>query len=347
MKNITLLKDLIKTPSFSGEENKTGDLIQEYFKEYGVKTQRWDNNIIAIHPDYDEKKKTVLLNSHHDTVKVNDGWTEDPFGAKMEGDTLYGLGSNDAGASLVSLIQTFIHYHNKTIPYNLVIAATGEEENFGPNGLASVLYNQLPKIDLGIIGEPTSLELGVAQKGLIVIDAQVKGKAGHAARNNGINAIYEALDDLTWIASYAFPKMSPHLGPTTIQATLINAGIQHNIIPDLCTYVIDARVNDCYSNEEVITILRDHLKAEIKPRSMRWQSKGIAMDHPIVKKAQSMGIRAMGSPTLSDQVHCNFPSVKIGPGDSNRSHTANEYIKLSEVKAGTQLYIDLLSDLEL
>ena len=337
--------DLLKTPSLSREEDKTGDIIQAYLNSKGVETSRVNNNIIGRNKFFDGSKKTILLNSHHDTVKVNSGWKEDPFGAKVDGDVLYGLGSNDAGASLVSLIGAFIHYYDQELPYNLVLAATAEEEIFGPKGLGSVLDTVLPEIHLGIIGEPTSLDMAVAEKGLLVIDGKTKGVAGHAARNTGVNAIYKCLRDIEWLKDFTFPKVSPHLGPVSMQVTQINAGYQHNVIPDECSFVIDIRVNDCYTNQEVVDTLRSNLMAEISPRSMRWQSRSIDINHPLVVKAQSQGINTFGSPTLSDQVHCTFPTVKIGPGDSNRSHTPDEYIKLSEIKAGVNTYVKLLENL--
>lgn len=347
MNHVDLLRDLIRTPSFSKEEDGTATIIETFFQNHKVKTSRYNNNIIAIHPHYDSARKTVMLNSHHDTVKVNKGWTKDPFGATLEDNVLYGLGSNDAGGCLVSLIWTFINFYNKPLPFNLILAATAEEEIFGPMGLSSVLREVLPEIHLGIIGEPTSLALGVAEKGLIVVDATVEGKAGHAARKTGINAINETIQDLAILKDFQFPKVSAHLGPVTMQVTQINAGYQHNIIPDECKYVIDIRVNEHYTNEEIIEILESELKANIKPRSLRWQSKGIDLFHPIVKCAEEIGIQPFGSPTLSDQMHCNFPTVKIGPGESSRSHTADEYILISEINQGVETYIALLENLKL
>ena len=346
MNHIDLLQSLIKTRSFSREEDGTASLIDDFLKSHGVSTSRHNNNIVAIHPGYDKKKKTVLLNSHHDTVKVNKGWTRDPFGAIIEDRTLYGLGSNDAGGCLVSLIWTFIHFYHKPMSFNLILAATAEEEIFGPLGLSSLIDTVLPEIHLGIIGEPTSLQLGVAEKGLIVIDAVVKGKAGHAARKTGVNAINESIEDLQFLKEFTFPLVSEHLGPVTMQVTQIESGYQHNIIPDECKYVIDVRVNEHYSNQEIVDTLSQHLKADLTPRSLKWRSKGIDLSHPIVKTTEKLGIPSFGSPTLSDQMHCNFPTVKIGPGDSTRSHTPDEHIHLSEIEDGVKTYISLLDNLE-
>jgi acetylornithine deacetylase len=347
MIHLELLKNLIRTTSFSGEEHDTADIIEQFFSEHRIAANRYNNNIVVIHPGYAPFKKTIMLNSHHDTVKVGNGWTKNPFGAEHQDDILYGLGSNDAGGSLVCMIATFLELYDHDLPYNLVLAATAEEENFGPKGLSSLLEGTLPHIDFGIIGEPTSLQMGVAQKGLIVIDAEVHGKAGHAARKTGINAINECLKDLEFLRTFQFPLISQHLGPVTQQVTMINAGVQHNVVPDLCTYVIDVRVNDHYTNEEIMAVLSHHLKAELKPRSLRWQSKGLNKDHPIFNTAEALEINTFGSPTLSDQVHCSFPTIKFGPGDSERSHTADEYIRPSELEAGISTYLNILNHLRL
>lgn len=344
---VELLKALIKTPSFSGEEDKTADIIGSYLSSKEVKYSRYDNNIISIHSGYQEGRPTIMLNSHHDTVKVSKGWKKDPFGAEIVGDVLYGLGSNDAGGCLVSLIDAFLHFYEKELPFNLILAATAEEENFGPKGLASVLSRHLPKIDMGIIGEPTSLECGVAEKGLMVCDGVTHGKAGHAARKTGINAIYLAMKDVQFIKDLEMDRVSPFLGPVTFQVTQIEAGYQHNVIPDTCKYVIDIRINELYSNKEILDLLQQYLKADVTPRSMRWNSKGISLDHPLVKSAQSIGLTTFGSPTLSDQMNCNFPTIKLGPGDSPRSHTPDEFIKLSEIEAGINTYIKLLNELKM
>ncbi len=347
MSHIELLKRLIRTPSFSGQEDKTATIIAEYLQQNGVEITRIKNNIISRNKHFNPASKTILLNSHHDTVKDNEGWIKDPFGAEEVGDTIYGLGSNDAGGSLISLIATFIQLHDKPLPYNLVMVASAEEETFGKNGLSSLLDHHLPHFDLGIIGEPTSLELAVAEKGLLVLDGESKGVSGHAARNTGTNAIYRALEDIEWLRQFTFEKVSENLGPVTLQVTQIEAGYQHNVIPDSCRYVVDVRVNDCYTNEEIVNIIQQNIKGSIQPRSLKWNSRYIPAHHPIVKRAKDLGIRTFGSPTLSDQVHCRFPTVKIGPGDSERSHTPDEYILKSEIEKGIATYIRLLDGLEL
>ena len=343
--HIELLSALIKTPSFSKEEHKTAVLINSYLSSRNIECKRHLNNIICIHPGYEINRPTILLNSHHDTVKVNNGWTKDPFGAEIVGDKLYGLGSNDAGGCLVSLMEAFIHFYNKKLPFNLILAATAEEEIFGPNGLACVLEEVLPRIDMGIIGEPTSLECGVAEKGLMVCDGITNGVAGHAARKTGVNAIYLAMKDIEFIRNLEMDRISPFLGEVTMEVTQVEAGHQHNVIPDQCKYVIDIRINEMYSNKEILDFLQSYLKADIKPRSMKWNSKGISLDHELVKGCKAIGLTPFGSPTLSDQMNCNFPTIKLGPGDSKRSHTADEYIKLSELKAGIETYIRLIDQL--
>lgn len=343
---IELLKKLISLRSYSGEEKETADAIAFFFSKSDIPFKRVGNNIIAGNKFFDPGKKTILLNSHHDTVKVVDGWTRDPFSGQEENGKIYGLGSNDAGGALVCLIQTFKQLYRKELPYNLIMAATAEEENFGPGGLACLLDGALPACNFGIIGEPTTLEMGVAQKGLIVIDGEVTGKAGHAARNTGINAIYKALPDLERISQYKFQKVSEYLGPTTVQLTQINAGTQHNVIPDKCRYVLDVRVNELYTLSEALDELKAITEAELVPRSMRWHSKGLEPDHPIYQVAQKLNLKPFGSPTLSDQVHCSFPTIKMGPGDSERSHTADEYITRSEIANALSLYLRVLNELE-
>lgn len=342
---ITLLKKLISIESYSGQEDKTADVIAGFFSSSGIQYKRVGNNIVAGNKFFDPEKKTILLNSHHDTVKVVDGWTNDPFGAIEEGENIFGLGSNDAGGALVCLLITFKNFYQKEIPYNLIMAATAEEENFGPNGLVCLLDGALPDFSFGIIGEPTALELGVAQKGLIVIDGEIKGRAGHAARNNGVNAIYESLPDLLAISKYKFQRVSEYLGPTTVQLTQINAGIQHNVIPDKCSYVLDVRVNELYTLQEALDELKEVTRGNLIPRSLKWHSKGLDAKHPIFTVAEKLNLRPFGSPTLSDQVHCHFPTVKIGPGQSERSHTADEYITRSEIKNGLIVYNNLLTEI--
>ncbi len=344
---ITLLQSMIKEQTFSGEEGPTADLITQHLKNKGIPTTRLHNNVIARNQHWDESKPTIILNSHHDTVKINNGWTRDPFGAEIDGDHLYGRGSNDAGGALVSLIACFIHYYTAVLPFNLMLIASGEEENFGPKGVSAVLKELDFEPALGIIGEPTEMHLGVAEKGLIVIDGVTTGKAGHAARDTGINALYLATEDINWIKNHEWEKISSVLGPVKTTVTQIEAGTQHNVVPDSCSYVIDSRVNENYTLQKVLDILNDNTHATLNPRSLRWHPSGIDHNHPIVLKGQAIGRNIFGSPTLSDQVHFDCPTVKIGPGLSERSHTADEYIKLSEIEEGINIYIELLKGLQL
>ncbi|HAS41398.1 MAG TPA: acetylornithine deacetylase [Microscillaceae bacterium] len=344
---VNLLKQLIATQSFSREEDKTADILEEFIKQQGLVPQRQGNNVWVKSASFTEGKPTILLNSHHDTVKPVKGWKRDPFEPTEEEGVIYGLGSNDAGASLVSLLATFTHLNAlPDLPYNLIYAATAEEEVSGKNGIASILSN-LGKIDLGVVGEPTQMQMAIAEKGLIVIDAEAKGKAGHAARNEGENAIYKAMQDIQWIQSYQFPKISEWLGPIKATVTQIEAGYQHNVVPDSCKFVIDVRTQECYSNQEVLDILQQHTQSELKARSLRLNSSGIPLDHPMVQRGKSLGLSTYGSPTLSDQALMPFTTIKIGVGDSARSHTADEYIKRPEIEQGIDLYIQLLEDLKL
>jgi len=339
---IALLKSLIATPSFSREEEQTAAIIDRFLKDAGVSTHRKEHNIWAFNRHFDETKPNVLLNSHHDTVKPVKGWTKDPFSPDMEEGTLYGLGSNDAGGPLVSLIATFLHfYEREDLPFNLILAATAEEEISGANGIAAVLP-ELPEIAVGIIGEPTQMQLAIAERGLMVIDAEVTGIAGHAARNEGVNAIYLALKDIEWIRQHDFERVSRLLGPVKATVTQIKAGHQHNVVPDRCDFVIDVRTNEHYTNAEVLEYLQIHTQSILVPRSLRLNPSGIPEDHPLVQAGIALGMSTYGSPTLSDQALCSFPTVKIGPGDSARSHTADEYIKVSEVEEGIERYIALL-----
>ncbi len=343
-KAINLLKSLIETPSFSGEEDKTAELIiTKWFNEFDIPTQRIKNNIWATNNYFDNNKPCVLLNSHHDTVKPNKAYTNNPFEAKVEGDKLYGLGSNDAGGSLVSLLALFTHfYRQKKLKYNIVIAITAEEENSGQNGLNSILKT-LPPIDFAVVGEPTLMQLAVAEKGLLVIDGYAKGIPGHAAHYNTENAITKAIQDIHWINNYEFKHESNILGKVKMSVTQINAGKQHNIVPGVCHFVIDTRVNEHYSNQEVFDIINKNTKSEMKARSFKLNSSAIALDHPIVKAGIDLGRISYGSPTLSDQAVLSCPSLKLGPGDSLRSHSANEFIHISEVKEGIALYIDIFN----
>ena len=342
---IDLLKGMISRPSFSREEGETADFLKQSWEKAGYKVNRKGNNLWLIAPGFDLDKPTLLLNSHIDTVKPASGWTKDPFNPEeTEDERLYGLGSNDAGASVVSLYEAFRVLSGKEQPYNLIFLASCEEEVSGKNGIESVLP-QLPPIALGIVGEPTEMQPAIAEKGLMVVDVTAHGKAGHAARNEGDNAIYKVLEDIRWFRDYRFPKESPLLGPVKMSVTQINAGTQHNVIPDICTFVVDIRSNECYSNEELFNEISTHIKSEAKARSFRLNSSHIDAGHPFVRRAIQLGRVPFGSPTLSDQALMKFPSVKMGPGKSSRSHTADEYIMVSEIEEAIGLYIDLLDGL--
>lgn len=338
---IDLLKTLISTPSISRQEERTADLIEGFLKNKGFIVKRKHNNVWGEHIN-DKSKPTVLLNSHHDTVKPVVSWTRNPYGAKIEDGKLYGLGSNDAGASLVSCMMTFIYLSKqKNTSYNYIFLASGEEEVSGANGISSVLPD-IGKIDFAIVGEPTGMNMAIAEKGLMVLDCTAKGKAGHAARNEGINAISIAVDDIKKLENYQFQKKSELLGDVKLTVSQINAGTQHNVVPETCAFVVDVRTNEYYSNEEVYEIIADLLKSELKARSFRLNSSSISKKHEIVQKGLALGLRSFGSPTLSDQALMSFPSMKIGPGESARSHTADEFIYLSEIEKGIETYIELL-----
>ncbi len=340
--SVQLLKDLIEIPSFSKEENRTADRIENFLKEKGVEVNRAGNNVWAFSTDYNPFLPTVWLNSHHDTVKPNSGYTKDPFKAIVEEGKLFGLGSNDAGGPLVSLIACFCYFIGKPLPFNLLLIASAEEEISGANGISSII-SQLPEAELAIVGEPTLMKLAVAEKGLLVIDAKIHGKAGHAAREEGINAIYLAMEDLDEIRNFQFMKSSPFLGRTKVTATVIKAGQQHNVVPDLCEYTLDVRVTDAYSLQEAFEELKSNLKAELIPRSMRLQSSHLPAGHLMNQVATQLELEKYGSPTLSDQALIPWPSVKIGPGDSARSHTADEFIFLEEIKKGIEGYISIIN----
>ena len=343
---ITLLSSLISIPSISREEEKAADFLQTYMEGIGIMTNRSGNNIWCISPKFDMQKPTILLNSHIDTVKPVNGWRKHPYTAKMEDGKLYGLGSNDAGASVVSLFETFRYLSATEQAYNLIFLASCEEEVSGKNGIESVL-TQLPPIALGIVGEPTEMHPAIAEKGLMVLDVNAHGVAGHAARNEGENAIYKALDDIQWFRHYHFPKESPLLGPVKMSVTQVNAGTQHNVIPDICSFVVDIRSNECYSNEELFSEICSHIQSEAKARSFRLNSSHIDREHPFVKRTLELGRIPFGSPTLSDQALMKFPSVKIGPGNSSRSHTADEFILTSEIEEAIKMYIEILDGLVL
>ncbi|TDN38221.1 M20/M25/M40 family metallo-hydrolase [Hymenobacter sp. UV11] len=340
---IELLTQLIQTQSFSREETATADILEAFLTQHTIPAQRQGHNVWATSRHFDPAKPTILLNSHHDTVRPGVAWSYPPFGAVREGDKLIGLGSNDAGASAVSLLAVFRYFYDQPTAFNLICAITAEEEISGANGIKSILP-ELGKIDLGIVGEPTSMNAAIAEKGLLVLDGVAHGRTGHAARNEGDNALYKALDDINWLRSYQFPKVSELLGPVKMTVTQISAGTQHNVVPDECRYVVDVRPTECYTNEEILEIIRANVQAEITPRSTHLQSSGISLNHPIVRKAVAMGKTTYGSPTLSDQALMRFPTLKMGPGDSARSHAPDEYILLSEIRGGIADYIGLLSD---
>ena len=343
-KAISLLKSLIETQSFSQEEENTAKLIEGWFIENEIPFKRTKNNIWATNKYFDGSKPTMLLNSHHDTVHPNTAYTKNPLKAIVEDGKLYGLGSNDAGGCLVSLIATFTNYYaEENLKYNLVIVASAEEENSGPNGLNSML-SIIPKIDVAIVGEPTLMNLAVAEKGLVVFDAQVAGTPSHAAHPNNNNSIYNTIEVLQWFKNFKFDKPSVALGDVKMTVTQINAGKQHNVVPAHTNLVIDVRVNDAYSNQEIATILQEHSPCTIiKPRSLRLNSSSISTDHDLVKAGIAMGRETYGSPTLSDQSVLSCQSLKLGPGDSKRSHSADEFIYLEEIEEGIKLYIELLN----
>ena len=340
---IALLKALIETPSFSSEEDQTAKHIELWFKNHNIPYQRTNNNVWAINNYFEEGKPTLLLNSHHDTVKPNNAYTKDPFKAIVEDGKLYGLGSNDAGGCLVSLIATFTYFYNQPdLKYNLVLVASAEEENSGNNGLNSMLAI-IPKIDVAIVGEPTLMNLAVAEKGLVVFDAVVEGTPSHAAHPNDDNAIYNTILVLQWFKDYKFERISPMLGEVKMTVSQINAGTQHNAVPADVDLVIDVRVNDKYTNSEIVEILqKDSPCDKIIPRSLRLNSSSIPLDHELVKAGIEIGRMTYGSPTLSDQAVLSCPSLKLGPGDSTRSHSADEFIYLKEIEAGINIYIQLL-----
>ena len=341
---IELLQLLIKTESFSKNEGDVASIMTGYLESSGLKVNRRGHNIWCRAKTKDKSKPSILLNSHLDTVKPSSKWTYNPFGATVEGNKLTGLGSNDAGGPLVALMAAFLCLKDTDLPYNLIFAATAEEEISGANGVASILP-ELGQIDLGIVGEPTCMQMAVAEKGLMVLDCEAHGKTGHAAREEGDNALYKAMRDIEWFRTCRFDKVSPHLGAVKMSVTQIEAGSQHNVVPDSCRFVVDVRLNEYYSNEVLHEIIQEHVSCDIKPRSFRLNSSFIPMHHPLIKKGIDLGLSHYGSPTTSDQAVMNFTSLKIGPGDSARSHTPDEYIYLSEIEKGIDTYIKLLNNL--
>jgi len=344
---INLLKQLIAIPSFSKEENKTANCLENFFRQKNIKPNRYLNNVWVANKHFNENKTTLLLNSHHDTVKPNKGYTLNPFEAIEKDGKLFGLGSNDAGGPLVSLLATFVHFYEADLPFNIIFAATAEEEISGKNGVENLLKG-LPKINCAIVGEPTLLNMAVAEKGLLVLDCVAHGRAGHAARNEGVNALYIAMKDIQWLSTFQFPKKSSLLGPVHVAVTSINTENKtHNIVPSECSFLVDVRVNELYSFEEIISIIKENIQSEIHPRSIRLKPSFIAASHPLVIAAHKMGISSYGSPTCSDMALMDFPSLKIGPGDSARSHSADEFIFVNEIKEGIKTYIGLIMNYKL
>lgn len=343
---VDLLKQMIEIPSVSRDESAVADLIYNYLQKEGMNPKRQGNNVWCVDPNFDPKKPTLLLDAHIDTVKPVSAWSRDPFKATVEGDCIYGLGSNDDGGSVVALMQVYKTLTGTPQPYNLVYSASCEEEVSGKNGLESVLP-LFPSISVALVGEPTDMQPAIAEKGLMVLDITAYGKAGHAARNEGENAIYKALDDIRWIRDFRFDQESSLLGPVKMTVTVLQSGTQHNVIPDKCTFVADVRSNEFYSNRDIYDYVCLHLDSEVKARSFRLNSSRIEITHPMVVRAKEMGMRPFGSPTLSNQALMPFPSMKLGPGSSSRSHTADEYIKISEIDQAIRIYLELLDGLVL
>ena len=343
---IALLQRLITTPSVSKEEDKTADILVDFLLQKGIPAQQVGLNIWAKNQHFNPEKPTILLNSHHDTVRPNTGYTRDPFEPTIEGGKLYGLGSNDAGGSLVSLLATFQWFFaQENLPFNLVFAASAEEEISGKNGIEAVLP-MLPKIDCGIVGEPTGMQLAIAEKGLLVLDCQSVGKAGHAARDEGVNAIYAALQDIEWFRHFQFPNISPWLGAVKMSVTVIETSNKaHNVVPDECHFVVDVRLTDAYTMEEILATIRQNVHCTVMPRSLRLRSTAIAWEHPLVQAGLALGRKAYGSPTLSDKALMPFPALKMGPGDSARSHSADEFIYVAEIREAIEMYIQLVEKL--
>lgn len=362
---VELLQELIRTPRVSRDETAAADILEQWMKERGLTPQRVGNNLLLVCNDYDPAKETIMLNAHIDTVKPVASWTRDPHQPDIEGDTLYGIGSNDCGGGLVTLLQVYrilkplsptlsLSGERETIPYNIIYLASAEEEVSGINGIRKIIP-ELPSLlsppllgrsggasITAIVGEPTGMQPAVAEKGLMVIDMVAHGKSGHAARNEGVNAIYEALDDMVWIRNHKFEKVSDFLGPTRMTLTVVNSGTQHNVIPDECRMIVDVRSNEHYTNEELFAEIQANVRSEMKARSYHLRSSHIDLDHPLIKRCVEMGMKPFGSPTLSDQALMPWPSFKLGPGESSRSHSANEFIRISEIRNALETYLKLL-----
>ncbi|HTD40802.1 MAG TPA: M20 family metallo-hydrolase [Mucilaginibacter sp.] len=345
--SVKLLQKLIATPSFSGEESNAADIVQEYLFSYSVKTKRQGNNVWCYNKYFDNTKPTILLNSHLDTVQPNEGYTNDPFCPEISEGKLFGLGSNDAGGCLVALLTTFLHFYSyKGLPFNLCFAATAEEENSGQNGIKSILP-LLGTLDLAIVGEPTLLQMAIAEKGNLVIDCISTGRSGHAARDEGDNAIYKCMKDLEWFKTYQFPNTPKGVSPVKMTITIIKAGLQHNIVPGKCEFTVDIRHDDTLTQEQMLNLIKRNISSQIIVRPGSSGASSIGIDHPIVKTGIEIGCKTYVSPTTSDQAWLNIPSVKIGPGNSARSHTPDEFIFLEEIKKGINVYIKLLDTLPL
>lgn len=344
---VGLLKSLISIPSVSRDEARAADCLQQYIEQQGMQTGRKGNNVWCLGPGFDLKRPTLLLNSHIDTVKPVQGWRKDPFTPRLEPNgKLYGLGSNDAGASVVSLLQAFLTLSRTTQKYNLIYLASCEEEVSGREGIESVLP-QLPPVSFALVGEPTEMQPAIAEKGLMVLDVTATGRSGHAARDEGDNAIYKVLEDIAWFRDYRFERVSPLLGPVKMSVTMVSAGTQHNVVPDRCTFVVDIRSNECYTNEELFEEIKKHIHCQPQARSFRLGSSHVPSEHPLVRRAVALGRMPFGSPTLSDQALMSFPSMKMGPGKSSRSHTADEFIFVREIEEAIGLYLELLDGAEL
>ena len=340
-----LLKSLIQTPSLSKEEKNAAVLVRQFLDNQSIGYKVHLNNTWCFNKHFREDKPTIFLNSHIDTVKPAKGWDTDPFGAIEEDGKIIGLGSNDAGAALVCLLGTFLNfYDSEDLPYNMCFAASAEEEISGKNGIASISH-VTNECSFAIIGEPTEMQMATSEKGLIVLDGETFGKTGHAARDEGINALYLAMEDISWFQEFRFPKEDPYLGPIKMTVTMIESGYQHNVVPDRCKYVVDVRTVDTYTYDELVYVIREHTQATIKPRSTRLKPSSIKNEHPLVQAANSLGIKTFGSNTLSDQSLLTIPSIKMGPGKSERSHTPGEFIYLSEISDGVDIYISLLNEL--
>ncbi len=343
---IGLLGRMVSLPSASGEEKEVADFLENLMREHGKAPRRKGHNLWCVSPFYRTGRPTLLLNAHIDTVRPVPSWTRDPFRPTREGGRIYGLGTNDDGASVVALWQAFRTLSGRGQPYNLVFLASCEEEVSGKGGIESVIP-LLPHIDLALVGEPTGMQPAIAEKGLMVLDATACGRPGHAARDEGENAIYKAMKDIEWFRTYRFPKVSPLLGEVKMSVTVIRAGTQHNVVPDRCVFTVDVRSNENYSNEEIYQTIRTHTDSEVKARSFRLNSSHIDESHPVVARAKALGRTPFGSPTLSDQALMHFPSLKMGPGESSRSHTADEYVTVTEIREAIALYVELLDGLRI